>query len=437
MFASREGQDVESPLTLDEHLGALRAHLHAVLSVPPSSLSPSELSDALVALHGARNQLDAAISGVASVWDAQSVWALDGARSGATWLASHTEASRPAAGGELKTARALRTMPCTAEAFANGSLGAAKVRLLANAAAQAPELFAAHEAVLVEEALALRVDQVAHALAFWAAHANPDGAADRAARRHERRAVHLSQTLDGMWRLDGILTPEDGEVLHRALTRITDALFAAEKATADASNVPVTTTPAQRRADALTLLAMQGAAADEAGVNLNTPSISALIDLPTMADPATGPHEPAGETMYGSPVAAETARRWTCDARIARIILGPGSAPVDLGTASRLPSPALRRALVARDRGCVFPGCDQPAHRTHAHHIVHWSAGGGTDRHNLVLLCPAHHHAVHEGGFGLRRHRDGALRFTRPDGTPLTVPKGKAPPPTCPWPHAA
>jgi hypothetical protein len=35
------------------------------------------------------------------------------------------------------------------------------------------------------------------------------------------------------------------------------------------------------------------------------------------------------------------------------------------------------------------------------HHIVWWEHGGGTDRDNLLLLCPKHHRAVHVGDWSL------------------------------------
>jgi hypothetical protein len=56
-----------------------------------------------------------------------------------------------------------------------------------------------------------------------------------------------------------------------------------------------------------------------------------------------------------------------------------------------------------------------------AHHLRHWLHGGPTDLQNLVLVCRAHHHAVHEGGWRLHR---------RPDGEFTAIPPHHRRPPT-------
>jgi hypothetical protein len=45
--------------------------------------------------------------------------------------------------------------------------------------------------------------------------------------------------------------------------------------------------------------------------------------------------------------------------------------------------------------------------------------GGVTSLDNLVLLCRRHRRAIHEGGFDVIRHRDGAVTFLRPNGVVL------------------
>jgi len=55
-------------------------------------------------------------------------------------------------------------------------------------------------------------------------------------------------------------------------------------------------------------------------------------------------------------------------------VLGAASEPLDVGRATRLIPPAIRRALIARDRGCAFPGCRRPPRWCDAHHIHTTSA---------------------------------------------------------------
>ena len=132
----------------------------------------------------------------------------------------------------------------------------------------------------------------------------------------------------------------------------------------------------------------------------------------------------------GIHVSAETARRLACDAATVTMHHGPAGEVLDVGRRTRTISPALRRALAARDGHCRFPGCR--ARRVDAHHVEHWAHGGATALDNLVLLCRRHHRAVHEGGFRVALGAAGDVRFVRPDGRPLEeappLPKVVGPP---------
>ncbi|WP_160312719.1 HNH endonuclease signature motif containing protein [Jiangella alkaliphila] len=77
-------------------------------------------------------------------------------------------------------------------------------------------------------------------------------------------------------------------------------------------------------------------------------------------------------------------------------------------------TPAQWVALVARDKGCAFPGCSRPAAWTQAHHVKHWADGGATDLNNLVLLCGHHHRSVHHRGWTVRVGADGQPEFLPP-----------------------
>lgn len=98
---------------------------------------------------------------------------------------------------------------------------------------------------------------------------------------------------------------------------------------------------------------------------------------------------------HAGPIPAQRVRHLACDADLIPIVLNSVGRVVDLGRSQRLVTPALRRALIARDGGCIFPGCALPSTWTEAHHIVNWLEGGPTSLDNLVLLCSHHHHAIH------------------------------------------
>ena len=119
----------------------------------------------------------------------------------------------------------------------------------------------------------------------------------------------------------------------------------------------------------------------------------------------------------GIHVSAETARRLACDAAKVTMRHGPGGEILDVGRRTRTISPALRRALAARDRQCRFPGCGNV--RCDCHHIRHWADGGRTALDNLVLLCRRHHRAVHKEGFRVTIDVVGDVQFLGPDGRPL------------------
>lgn len=86
--------------------------------------------------------------------------------------------------------------------------------------------------------------------------------------------------------------------------------------------------------------------------------------------------------------------------------------PMAVGRTQRIATPAQRRALAARDRGCVMPGCAVPAERCQIHHLRPWTEGGSTDLGNLVSLCTAHHREVDLGRWDLHADGPGA---TAPD----------------------
>ena len=88
-----------------------------------------------------------------------------------------------------------------------------------------------------------------------------------------------------------------------------------------------------------------------------------------------------------------------CDAQLVGDVGSAPSADPHMGVrrATQTTPPATRRAVMRRDRcRCVVPGCAN--HRfVDVHHLDPRAEGGGHDPARLVVLCGAHHRAVHAG----------------------------------------
>ncbi|WP_125610364.1 HNH endonuclease signature motif containing protein [Specibacter cremeus] len=120
------------------------------------------------------------------------------------------------------------------------------------------------------------------------------------------------------------------------------------------------------------------------------PQIHVTVTLEALKTGLGTAHVPFAGEMPASQI-----RHLACDADIIPIVMNSKGAVLDEGRRQRLVTPAIRRALVARDHGCAFPGCPRPPQWTEAHHIVPWSEGGPTSVANCVILCGWHHHLLH------------------------------------------
>jgi hypothetical protein len=128
------------------------------------------------------------------------------------------------------------------------------------------------------------------------------------------------------------------------------------------------------------------------------------------ADTLSADREPGrSELEDGTRIPADTSRRLACDAAVVTVSHDTDGAVLGVGRRTRTISPALRRALEVRDRGCRFPGCG--LRFTDAHHVRHWADGGETTFQNLLLLCSFHHRLVHEEGWKIEWWGEGRPMF--------------------------
>lgn len=105
------------------------------------------------------------------------------------------------------------------------------------------------------------------------------------------------------------------------------------------------------------------------------------------------------------PVPMSTVEMLGCDSDVVVTLFTEGGGVLNQGKTQRLASRRQRRALAARDGGCVIPGCRVPPSRCQAHHVVPWVSRdflpGRTDIDNLALLCPFHHATIHTSAWKL------------------------------------
>jgi hypothetical protein len=326
-------------------------------------------------------------------------WAEAGFASCADWLAWRIGVTRNVAGEKLRAARALESLPLISESMERGEISFSKVRALTRAAT--PE----NESELLAYAKASSAASLERLVRGWKTLGRLDEA--RAERlRHRMRSFSVFPNNEGMFVVKGVVTPEVGALLQRAIEAAGDALFAATAA--DDGEQPE---PAQLRADALALVAERALAAgfgrgeDDGEVPVSGTRAERYQVVLHVETASLAEHGEPGmsELEDGSRLSAESVRRVACDASVAAG-----------GRRTRTVPPSVRRALEARDRGCRFPGCR--LRFTDAHHIVHWADGGETGLHNLILLCARHHRAVHEGGFQVCTDRGAKAVFFGPGG---------------------
>jgi putative intracellular protease/amidase len=163
------------------------------------------------------------------------------------------------------------------------------------------------------------------------------------------------------------------------------------------------------RAFALAELCRAGGAVDVASTRPPRPEMTLVMT----ADERSGT---VAVGRDGARVAEAAVRTVCCDPDLFALVVDSLGQPVDLGRRVRLASGLQRRALAARDGGCVFPGCTAPAAWTDCHHVKPFKHGGGTDLSNLASVCRAHHGIAHRNGWTMHATPDGWWWWTSPSG---------------------
>jgi hypothetical protein len=381
---------------------ALAAAVDGLLAVDPGGLGDESLAAAMVELRRQQARLAATVA-LTGVFDARRVWAEDGSRGAADWLAARTRLPKREVAVEVR-GRRLGVMPLTRGALRAGEIGVAHARRLSGLAANPRTAadFPAGEPLLVANAATMRFDDFERTCDHWRDAADPDGPEHKLARDHDLRRVHLATGLGGVGHLDGFLTPTGTAIVGGGLERIEQELFEADRAEARARHGDAATgahlarTPAQRRHDALVELAVRAMTAPADGKR-PAPLITIMVGYETFAGRVC-------ELATGTVVApGVVAGLWgQDDTLIERVVFEGPNRITDLSTARSFRG-TIRRVVEVKQRRCGHHSCDVPGHRCQGDHIVAWADGGLTTQDNGQLRCGYHnrwryHHPDHDPG---------------------------------------
>jgi hypothetical protein len=360
--------------------------------------SIDELATEIFTLAGHINAANHRFLALIAEFDRRNGWSDSVTQSCAHWLNWKCGIGMGAAREKVRVARALEGLPKIAAAMERGNISYSKVREITRVASAETEDYLLG---IAEHGTASHVENLVRSFR----RCREAEELSREARQQQNRCVSIRHDDDGSMILHCRLPAEAGARLLKALD------IAVDDVPAGTSTEPRLSFSA-RRADALAVLAetflAHGAMEMNGG---DRHQIVVHVAAETLRDRKAG----CCEIEHGPSLAAETARRMSCDASIVAMVENEAGEPLNVGRKTRAISPALWRALKTRDKGCRFPGCAN-ARYMDAHHIVHWANGGETKPGNLVCLCRFHHRAVHEGGIRIEGREDGALSFLKANG---------------------
>lgn len=231
--------------------------------------------------------------------------------------------------------------------------------------------------------------------------------------------------LDGRHRVDGELDLEDSVDYLAELEARYEEIWQRDHGP-NATDEERNRSRSERYAKAQLEMARRSSMAGDAEVDDGTPvtirTTARKTQIIVVCDAEAAAGGPSGnaELEDGTPVPQDILQRWLCDSAVGRVVMKASSIPIDVGRLAYTPSDAQRRALIARDGGCIVPGCNRKPRWCEVHHVVWWENGGPTDLANLALVCDHHHKQIHKDIINVTPgDRPGTFIVTRADGTPL------------------
>jgi Domain of unknown function (DUF222) len=390
-----------------EAVAAMNVALDDFATAPLWSMPIRDLAALVIDVEKLKNRLASVQVTVIAQAEKSLVRTIAGAKTTHAWLKTAADVPSWDGRARLQLAHSLETRPLTAAAFSAGEITMAAATAVCEAIQALPPSVPVAMTTEVEEVLLAVARQdgsqaVTRAAMEVTYRFAPEVLEEQEAAAREARSLTLTTRPDGTVSLRGLLDKEAGALAQAVL----GPLAAPAPAT---DGIPDLRESPARYADAFIQLC-QLATPELPQVRGERPNVSVTMSLESLQAKTVGCMP--GMLDTGIPLSIEATRRVLCDANVIPIVLGSHGEPLDVGRLTRVIPTAIRRALVARDQGCAFPGCDRPASWCDAHHCKHWSDGGDTALCNLCLLCSHHHDVVHHDGWDI----------TMIDGMPWFIP---------------
>ena len=330
------------------------------------------------------------------------------------WWANRTGSPRAIASERVRVAARLSEwFPLLAAAMDRGELSFAHAARLIRAAT--PEVLDGLQSIepdLVCLASSQTFEQFERDLLMIVDRLSPDGPAPDESRVNQVRITNEF----GNTRVSGLLDPVRGEIVANALKQSVDAIrrereqqHALEDAEPGATSgtdpgLGLGADPGDRigalQAEGLVRICQTALSAPDLAGSIPTAHIDVIVraDDPTLAT-----------TRNGESIVPDAVMDSMCCNAIYRVIsMDTAGVPLRMGRARRLATPDQRRAVFARDGGCVFPGCGAAPRDCDVHHVHHWVDGGVTDLENLATLCRFHHSVTHSTGWTMNSAKPGS-----------------------------
>ncbi len=400
----------------------------------------ASLGERLRLLDRHRRVLEAEIVAVVGQADRSGEFRADGHTTVAGWCRSLVSCSTEQAQSWRRTARLNDVVPAVDAALGCAELGVEQAHLLGRAFANPRCGHRLGEVVptLLEHARNLSFHEFRLVVRRWELLADTDGAHRDADKAHAGRAAWLTES-GGVWRFGGSCGPTQGAVLAEVWERFAEAEWITDWAAARAEHGAAVTpehlprSGQQRRLDSLVELATL-AATTPVGSQRAIPLVNLVVDLATVeqlmtststatAGVADDPRQRRCETMDGADVPARDVLAAMLVGQVRRVVVDGAGVVVDVGRRRRLFNGAARDAVLLGSSRCCWAGCERPASRCQADHLVEWRDRGPTDVANGGPLCRWHNVFKSANGFRSWRDRAGSWHTFRPDGTELTEPR--------------